>query len=680
MGTTEIRITQPSTWLNQRTRLGIPRSILLLGLILGLSAVLLFYNLQAVGEGNLYYTAAVKSMLISWKNFFFVAAEPGGSVSVDKPPLGFWLQTLSALIFGVNGFAVLLPEILAGIISVAVLYHLIARKFGSGAGLAAALALAVTPAAVAVDRNNTIDALLVLTLLMAAWAFIKAVETNRLRYLMLGAIAVGLGFNIKMLEAFIPLPAFLAFYFLCSTQGWGLKITNLLLTSLVLCAVSFSWITIVDLTPASQRPYVGSSSHNSEWELAFGYNGLNRLAGRFSGGGAGFGPQNRTGEVPSANGQSNPPLFQNLINGGQSLLDRGRGFSGNQDAGQPGMLRFFQAPLSKQVSWLLPFALIGLLSLTIRSILKFHLPLSEEAWPLVLWGGWLLTGLVFFSMAGFMHSYYVTTIAPPIAALAAVSLAKLHQFGKEHAISAGFWLIIAAPATLAFQTYMLLQFRQNIRWMIIPAALLGIGIVAWVVSIFSSRSKFNQAALLLTATAMLLAPLTWSWLTTLNSGSSPVAYSGAPVRSGSSRTAFDPANNGRQQPALLNYLEQHTKNTEYLLAVPSASMGDSYVLASGRPVLFMGGFIGTDPVTNAIQLAELVHSGKLRYVLDNGTLARSKPDVVAWLQNYCKVDSSANVTSSRPNLSQNQARGNRPAFRSGGFFGRSGETLYQCVL
>ncbi len=676
MSTTEIRIPPPSTWLEHRTRLGIPRSIIFLGLILALAAGLLFYNLQAAGQGNLYYTAAVKSMLVSWKNFFFVAAEPGGSVSVDKPPLGFWLQTLSALIFGVNGFAVMLPQILAGLLSVGLLYHLISRKYGSAAGLAAAFILAVTPASVAVDRNNTIDALLVLSLLLAAWAFIKAVETNRLRFLLLGAALVGLGFNIKMLEAFLALPALLAFYFLCSSQGWGIKLVNLFLAMLVLCVVSFSWITVVDLTPPSQRPYVGSSTHNSEWELAFGYNGLTRLIGRFGGRGGGFNPPNNFAGRPS-NGQPNSPSIQNFFNGSSNLFGGG-GFGGNQDAGQPGLLRFFQAPLSKQVSWLLPFTLIGLLVLTARAILKFKLPLPEEAWPLVLWGGWLLTGLVFFSIAGFMHAYYVTTIAPPIAALAAISLAKLHQLGKDHPIPAGFWLLIAASATLVFQTYSLIQYRENITWMLIPACLLAIGIVLWVISIFRTRIPSNRAALLLAGTAMLLAPLVWSGFTTLYTGASamPVAFSGGPARAGNTRfTAIRPGS-AAQQPALLNYLEQNTKNTEYLLAVPSASMGDSYVLASGRPVLFMGGFIGSDPVVNAIQLAALVQAGKLRYVLDSGTLARSKPDIANWLQTSCKVATGA--LSNSPNSSQNPGGGARPFSRSGGFFGRGGQTLYQC--
>ncbi len=212
-----------------------------LGAVVALAAGLRFADLGALGYANHYYTAAVKSMLQSWHNFFFVAAEPGGAVSVDKPPVGLWLQALSAYFLGVNGFAMVLPEILAGLGSVVVLYHLVRRSFGTAAGLLASLALAITPVVVATDRNNTIDSTLILTLLLAAWAFIKATETGRLRHLLLGAALVGLGFNIKMLEAYLPLPAFYALYVFGAAVALRRKLVNLALATGLLLAVSLSW-------------------------------------------------------------------------------------------------------------------------------------------------------------------------------------------------------------------------------------------------------------------------------------------------------------------------------------------------------------------------------------------------------------------------------------------------------
>src|SRR5258708_21851252 len=200
-----------------------------LAFIVALAVWLRFANLDAIGQSNTYYTAAVKSMLQSWHNFFFVAAEQGGSVSIDKPPVAWWLQTLSAYFLGVNGFAVVLPQLLAGVGSVILLYHLVRRWFGAAAGLLAALVLAVTPVAIAVERNNTPDALLIFTLLLAAWAFIKATESHRLRFLLLGTLLVGIGFNIKSMQALLPLPALFAMYFFGSQQSWRRKFAQLAL-------------------------------------------------------------------------------------------------------------------------------------------------------------------------------------------------------------------------------------------------------------------------------------------------------------------------------------------------------------------------------------------------------------------------------------------------------------------
>ena len=198
---------------------------------------------------------------------------------MDKPPVGLWLQTISAYFLGVNTLGLLMPQILAGLASVVLVYHLVSRKFGEWAGLIAALALAVTPVAVAVDRNNTIDSTMIFTLLLAAWAFIKATESAKMRYLALGAILVGVAFNIKMMAAFLPVPAFFALYFLGAREGLWRKIGKLAVTFALLIAVSFSWAIAVDLTPADQRPYVGSSTDNSEMTLIVGYNGINQLMG-----------------------------------------------------------------------------------------------------------------------------------------------------------------------------------------------------------------------------------------------------------------------------------------------------------------------------------------------------------------------------------------------------------------
>src|SRR5687767_9881706 len=196
----------------KRKFLGIPTAVLLLVLIMLLSLALHLYKIESIGDANAYYTAAVESMLKSWSNFFFVAAEPGGSVTVDKPPLGLWIEAVFAYFLGVSGFSVSLPNILAGVFGIPVLYYLVKKYAGELAGLIAALVMAITPVFVATNRNNTMDGMLVFTLLLAAWAFIMAAETGKVRWLMLGAFIVGLGFNIKMTQAPLPVPVFYALY------------------------------------------------------------------------------------------------------------------------------------------------------------------------------------------------------------------------------------------------------------------------------------------------------------------------------------------------------------------------------------------------------------------------------------------------------------------------------------
>jgi len=197
----------------------VPWDRVALATILALSAFLNLFRLTSNGYGNTYYAAAIKNMLTSWHNFFFATFD-AGFMSVDKPPLGLWIQEVSAKLFGFYGWSLLLPQALASLLSVALLYHLVRRAFGPPAGLLAALALALTPIVVATSRNNTMDMLVVLSTLLAAWAFIVAVETGRLRWLLVGAIVIGLGFNIKMLEACLVLPALYLLYPVAAPPAW----------------------------------------------------------------------------------------------------------------------------------------------------------------------------------------------------------------------------------------------------------------------------------------------------------------------------------------------------------------------------------------------------------------------------------------------------------------------------
>ncbi|HEY6674298.1 MAG TPA: glycosyltransferase family 39 protein, partial [Rubrobacteraceae bacterium] len=328
---------------------------LALAAILVLSAFLNLYNLTGEGYSNDYYSAAVKNMLTSWSNFFFVSFD-AGFVSVDKPPLGLWVQAASAYLFGFNGLALLLPQAIAGVLSVAVLYHLVRRTFDPVAGLLSALALAVTPIMVATSRNNTMDMLVVLAVLLAAWAFIVAAEKGSLGSLLVGAAIVGLGFNVKTLQAFLVLPALYLLYLLTARTTWRRRFVHLAAATVVLFAVSLSWAVAVDLTPEDQRPYVGGSNGDSALDLAFGYNGAERLLGRSDG------PGGPPGGGKAGDGKA---AQQSSAKGGVAGGPGGPGGGGPGgvgENGEPGPLRLLNQQNAGQIGWLLPLAVVGLLT------------------------------------------------------------------------------------------------------------------------------------------------------------------------------------------------------------------------------------------------------------------------------------------------------------------------------
>ena len=254
-----------------------------LAAILAMSAVLNTRNLSQNGYANTFYSAAVKSMLHSLHNFLFVSFDASGLVTIDKPPLALWLQAASAKLFGFSPLSLLLPQAIVSIISVAVLYRVVARRLGPTSALCSALALAVFPSFVAVSRDNGVDPLLIALMILACGAALSAIESGRLRSLVCCAVLVGLAFNTKTLAAYLVLPGITLAYILCAPGTLLRRATSLLAAGAIVAIVSFSWIAFVELTPASQRPYVGSSTNNTELGLTFEYNGFGRVEGEIGG-------------------------------------------------------------------------------------------------------------------------------------------------------------------------------------------------------------------------------------------------------------------------------------------------------------------------------------------------------------------------------------------------------------
>ncbi|MBC7879119.1 MAG: glycosyltransferase family 39 protein [Anaerolineales bacterium] len=618
---------EQSSFLKKNLFFDITPTTLFLILIMVLALALHMYNIESIGDANAYYTAAVESMLKSWSNFFFAAAEPGGSVTVDKPPLGLWVEAIFAYFLGVSGFSVSLPNILSGVFGIPLLYVMVKKYMGELAGIVAALVMAVTPVFVATNRNNTMDGLLVFTLLLAAWVFIKATDTGKLGWLLLGAFILGLGFNIKMMQAFLPLPAFYALYFLGSKEGWAHKAINLGLATILLIAISLSWAVIVDLTPVDQRPYIGSSDDNTVMGLMFGHNGIARLENT-------GGPQNDqtppSAPQPFDQTQDEPDSHPNQATQPQAGSRRGGYTQFSQETGEPGVLRFFITPLSKQMSWLLPFALISIVLGILSS--RIQLPIESGGHKaLILWGGWLLTCIVFFSMvSGIFHAYYAIMLAPALGAVVGIGFSQLWEW-SQNKNWIGILLIAASVITIGFQVFTSYEYNERSWWMLIAGLLLIVGIILMVV-----RKRVAYVTLL---AAMLVIPTYWTVMTVVVNPNInlPTAYIGGDQESGPDDGANHQGGPGQNvNEEMLAYLEENTKDVEYLVAVPSSQQGSWLVLATGRPVLYMGGFTGQDNVVSVDDLSAMVANGELRYVL-YGDERPSKQDIINWLNSACSV-------------------------------------------
>jgi 4-amino-4-deoxy-L-arabinose transferase-like glycosyltransferase len=635
-----------------------------LSLIVLLGALLRFYKLGAYSIGNAYYAATVKSMLISWHNFLFAAYEPGGSVTVDKPPLGFWLQAASACLLGVNGFALALPQALAGTLSIPLLYGLVRRQFGRPAGLVAALVLAVMPVAISTERNNTPDGLLVLVLLLAAWAFWWAARSGRLRDLLLGAVLVGLGFNIKMLQAFLPLPAFYLLYLLGARIRWWRRILYLSLATVVLLAVSLSWAIVIDLTPQENRPYVGSSENNTFMDLITGHNGIERLnsvrrlivplfgsegtktasdvgqpgsAPPPPGGRPGLGraaDQPGLRPAPPDNGTQGPPVAPGAP--GSGLLRPPRP---SADVGRPGWLRLVSEPLVDEVGWLLPVALLGIpLALVMLVVLDLdHLwPLSSKLLALVLWAGWLLPAVIYFSLnSALWHAYYLIMLGPPLAALVGITAWALWQLVRQWHLLGLATLALIAGVTLWVQFHALSDdpgYIVGVLVVAVPLLLASLILLGW-----ASRHKqqtLARIALGLSILSLVFAPLMWSGLTALNENPDPSLPRSGPDTGqlGTLSAALSPA-----QEATLDFLLTHTDAEDYLVAGLSSQDVSGYIIETGRPALALGGFHGGDDVVTVEELAEMVAEGELRYILGGEGLALAKPEISHWVESTCST-------------------------------------------
>src|ERR1700678_3177829 len=217
-----------------------------------------------------FYGAAARSMSQSWHDFVFGAFDPAGTVTVDKLPGALWMQALSLRVFGFHIWALILPQVIEGVLTILVLYRAVRRLAGPAAGLTAAAVLAVTPITVLLSRGNVSDSLLILLLVLAADATSAALLTGSLRQLLIAGVWGGLAFPKKMLPGWLALPALAAAYLLAAPAArLRTRCAHVALAGLVTVVISLSWMTAVSLVPAQDRPYVDGSANDSVYEQGF---------------------------------------------------------------------------------------------------------------------------------------------------------------------------------------------------------------------------------------------------------------------------------------------------------------------------------------------------------------------------------------------------------------------------
>ncbi|HEY5183134.1 MAG TPA: glycosyltransferase family 39 protein [Dermatophilaceae bacterium] len=469
----------------------------LAGLLLA-TAVLYLWGLSASGWANSFYAAAAQAGSQSWTAFLYGASDAAGSITVDKPPASLWVMALSVRVFGLSSWSILAPQALMGVATVATLYASIRRRFSPQTALLAGAVLALTPVAALMFRFDNPDALLVLLLTLAAYATIRAIENGRTRWMLLAGVLVGLGFLTKQLQAFLVLPGFAVAYLIAAPVSWRRRIRDGLLAVGAMVLAAGWWVALVELVPASMRPYIGGSQNNSFLELTFGYNGLGRLTGAETG----------------------------SIGGG---VGGGGGGGGFGFSSQSGIGRMFASEAGGQIAWLIPAALLLLLA---GLWLRRRMVRTDAARAaLIVWGSSLLVTLLTFSlMSGIFHAYYTVALAPAIAALVAIGTTLLWERRAK------LWsLAVLAVVTLATSGWAFVLLGRSavwlpwLRWTVLAAGILGaVGLLAghWV------GSRVLTASVVVAILAGLAGPTAYTLQTVATAHTGPIVTAGPTVAGG----------------------------------------------------------------------------------------------------------------------------------------------------
>lgn len=567
-----------------------------LGLLLAGTAVLYLWNLSISGWANAFYSAAAQAGAQDWTAMLFGSSDPANAITVDKTPAALWIIGLSVRLFGLNPWSVLAPQALMGVAAVAVLYAAVRRVAGPWAAVLAGAVLALTPVAALIFRFNNPDALLVLLLVVAAYCVQRGIEKDASRWWFVAAgAAVGFGFLAKMLQAFLVLPAFAAAALVAGDRPLGKRIVNLVAAGAALLVSGGWYLVLVELWPSSERPYIGGSQNDSIVELVLGYNGFGRLTGEETGG------------------------LGNL----------------NFDVGAG---RLFGSQMGADIAWLLPAALICLAA---GLYLTRHAPRTDRARAaLILWGGWLLvTAVVFSFMNGIVHPYYTVALAPAIGAVVGIGATLLWQ--QRNDIRAATAMSGAVLVTAILAAVLLARHDDPYPWLRATVAVGGVGAAVLLLTVARLDRPVQRTAAALAVLACLAAPAAFSMATAASPHLGAIPSVG-PARGGGFGGMFEAPDPSETLTATLTADAEHYT---WAAAVVGSSNAAGYQLATGAPVMAVGGFNGTDPAPTLDEFKRLVGERQIHYFIRSRMMmggfgghtptgSREAADISQWVETH----------------------------------------------
>lgn len=556
------------------------------------NAVLYFTNIGVNGWANYFYSAAVQAGSMDAKAFFFGSSDWGNSITVDKPPLSLWVMGLSVQLFGFNPVAMLLPQAVMGVSTTLLIYMILRRHFSGPAALFGALVFFTTPIVTLMSRYNNPDPLMLLLMVAAVWFVIRSIESGRGGFFVLAAALLGLAFMTKQMQGVLSIPALGLAYLLFSPQPWSGRLRTTGVGLGVLIVTGGLWMIITDLIPQDQRPYIGGSPTNSVLQLTLGYNGIERIVG--------------TEAAPSA--RPIPEQFRPV----------------ESDAG---FFRLLNYNYNQEATWLLFAALLALVALAILWNKHLRTP-AARALSLVS-GLWLLTAfLLLCFMGNQIHTYYTAALAPPLALVLGIALGALaatwnsrksRLMGAAIAMTAllSSWLILGG--TMGWPDWL-------------STAVLGAGIASISALMVRPPShKVEAAAAVVLCASLLCGPVVTSIrnVTAGFNGSNPlsgvlsknpagISHLMESLRKNDPPWAHDVAF-GRVPEAEVVDVLAGTSGCTWAAASYASQTAARLQLESGRPVMPIGGFAGSDPSPSLDDFKAKVAEGQICYLVQQET-------------------------------------------------------------